>query len=176
MAPFRKILARAQARLKSFGLEIAESASEGNFVVLYNAGALNNISKSAIENFVAQSLGSKAKIFLPKKSYAILQFEEKTIAENFINHTHAEERKILDSKSREVSIVGFHLFKPLEEDIKTKTSEKPAGIKTFENFISAEQESEIVSIVKNQLDEDNQELRKRAVVHFGREFDYDTNR
>ena len=176
MAPFRKILARAQARLKSFGLEITESASEGNFVVLYNAGALNNISKSAIENFVAQSLGSKAKIFLPKKSYAILQFEEKSIAENFINHTHAEERKILDSKSREVSIVGFHLFKPLEEDIKTKTSEKPAGIKIFENFISEEQESEIVNIVKNKLDEDNQELRKRAVVHFGREFDYETNR
>ena len=66
MAPFRKILARAQARLKSFGLEISDSVSEGNFVVLYNAGALNNISKSAIENFVAQSLGSKAKIFLPK--------------------------------------------------------------------------------------------------------------
>ena len=176
MAPFRKVLARAQARLKSFGLEISDSASEGNFVALYNGGALNNISKSAIENFVDQSVGAKIQIFLPKKSYAILEFGDRKLMENFVSHTQSEERKILDSKRREVSIVGFYLTKPLEEDLKVKISEKPAGIKLFENFISEEEEREIVNLVKKQLGEDNQELRKRAVIHFGREFDYETNR
>ena len=48
---------------------------------------------------------------------------------------------------------------------------QPHGIQIINNFISVDDETRLVSIVKCRIKTENV-LMKRAVVHFGKHFDY----
>lgn len=79
-----------------------------------------------------------------------------------------------------MSVIGFHLSTAPPGDCESVGCEKPTGIRLIEDFITDEEEAVIVNIVQNRLlhpgaDTEQGELRQRAVVHFGREFDYSTN-
>lgn len=77
MPPKSKILAKARARLASFGVEIVNQPT--GRLVIYNGGRLNNISSSQIEQFirsVVQLPYLPIKIFLPKKSYSIVELDD----------------------------------------------------------------------------------------------------
>ena len=113
---------------------------------------------------------------MPKKSYAIVKFENLKNSEEFVEITQRSENTILDSKSRKISIVGFFVKNVLSDDLEVLKSETPNGLQLFENFISDKEEEKLIELVKLRLVDTDGELRRRAVVHFGHEFDYATNR
>jgi hypothetical protein len=74
MPPKSKIVAKARARLASFGVEIVTEPT--GQLVIYNGGRLNNISSCQIEQFIREAVelpNLPVKIFLPKKSYSIVE-------------------------------------------------------------------------------------------------------
>ena len=77
MPPKSKILAKARARLASFGVEIVTEPT--GQLVIYNGGRLNNISSCQIEQFIRAAVklpNLPVKIFLPKKSYSIVELAD----------------------------------------------------------------------------------------------------
>jgi len=175
MAPFRKVLSRARARLAGFGLEPRDTPT--HFIAIFNGGVLNNISQNILQTFISKiSKSSNFQLFMPKKSYAIAKFESIENATNFVEFTQKSENTILDSKSRQISVIGFFITNAPQEDLEILKFEKPNGFQLFDNFISDEEEEILIKLVKMRLLDTNGELRNRAVVHFGHEFDYTTNR
>ena len=78
MPPKSKIIAKARARLTSFGVEIVKEPT--GQVVIFNGGRLNNISKSKIESFIRKATemaNLQMKVFMPKKSYSIVELQDK---------------------------------------------------------------------------------------------------
>ena len=93
MAPFRKFLMRARARLVSFGLVVSEEIS--CHVAIFNGGALNNISKTTLLTLINSTCGAKCEIFMPKKSYALVTFECQKTALDFVLKLQSSAHKVL---------------------------------------------------------------------------------
>ena len=94
MAPLRKLLAKAQARLRFWGFEICEK-SEIGFVAVFNGGVLNNISQRSLSEFVTKNSKTDSfEVYMPKKSYSILKFNDFESANLFVNFTQSDEYKI----------------------------------------------------------------------------------
>ncbi|CAG5102193.1 Oidioi.mRNA.OKI2018_I69.chr1.g186.t1.cds [Oikopleura dioica] len=177
MPPKSKIFAKARARLTSFGVEVVKEPT--GQVVIFNGGRLNNISKSKIESFIrtaTEMANLQMKVFMPKKSYSIVELQDKSLCEILTNLSASDSEKPLflqDEKSKDVSILFFHISSAGEGDLEDILPEKPEGLELFENLISKEEEDEIEKEVMKKMD--SSELKHRQVVHFGHHFDYTTN-
>ena len=98
MAPFRKVLARARAKLTSFNLEVDTQSTDG-LVAIYNGGTLNNISRTDLTSFIVKVANLKSsdeiQLFMPKKSYAIVKFFNVECADRLTQLTQQSEHTIL---------------------------------------------------------------------------------
>ena len=94
MPPFKKVLQRADSRLRAAGLSL--STGPTNFVVISNGGIMNNIRRSELEKFISNEKVNPetdvVEIILPrKKSYAFCHLRDSTVAENLVQSTQSKE-------------------------------------------------------------------------------------
>ena len=98
MPPFKKVLQRAEARLRSGNLPLSTTPTQ--FVVISNGGVMNNIRKGELERFIGRfgnigENGEVIEILLPKrKAYAIFHLRNLELAEKIIEETQKTEHFI----------------------------------------------------------------------------------
>ena len=97
MAPFKKILHRAEARLRSADLPL--SISPTKLIVISNGGIMNNIRRSELELFIASfgicPTNQLVQLILPKrKSYAFCHLNNLNQAETLVKSTQLKEHYI----------------------------------------------------------------------------------
>lgn len=117
-------------------------------------------------------------ILLPKKkSYCIIEVSSsaKQFAAELVSKTQSVEHFILDQKNREVKVIGFFIEEVPNEDLPVPCA-PPRGLVQMKNFITEEEEVNLKRFLIDSFESRNISLKKRSVMHFGRHFDYATNR
>ena len=117
-------------------------------------------------------------ILLPKKkSYCIVEVKPSAnmFATEMISRTQSIEHFIPDQKNREVKVIGFFITEVPMEDLPVPCA-APRGLVQMKNFITEDEEENLKEFLIKSFESRNISLKKRSVMHFGRHFDYDTNR
>ena len=96
-------------------------------------------------------------------------------ATEMISRTQSIEHFIPDQKNREVKVIGFFITEVPMEDLPVPCA-APRGLVQMKNFITEAEEANLKEFLINSFESRNISLKKRSVMHFGRHFDYDTNR
>lgn len=117
-------------------------------------------------------------ILLPKKkSYCIVEVRPSAnkFAAEMVSKTQSVEHFILDQKNREVKVIGFFIEEVPNEDLPVPCA-PPRGLVQMKNFITEAEEANLKRFLIDSFESRNISLKKRSVMHFGRHFDYATNR
>lgn len=141
-------------------------------IMVCNAGLSSGYSEEKIVE-IFSPYGTLEKVFMvPMKSYCFLEFKNDLDAKNVVS--------LLNGKLMENTKTVFYLL--LTEDVPDfynpfDTNFKPAGLYIYDDFLTEEEESELINFANSSeaiLQLENV-LKHRQVEHFGYKFCYDSS-
>ncbi|CAK8672111.1 tRNA (carboxymethyluridine(34)-5-O)-methyltransferase alkbh8-like [Clavelina lepadiformis] len=169
---------KVKAKLSSNGLDISDEPT--NNLVLANAGLGNEVCVKVITE-LCEPYGCIDTIrSYMDKSYALLSYQKTDEAMACFNKLQSVEiSKTSDNELATLYLYFLQTLPPSEGAIKKK-NDFPQGLITLENFLSTEEEEELIMQIEKDLakrsDMHIQEtLKHRTVLHYGYKFQYGSN-
>ena len=167
MPPLAKLVNRARAKL--IGWSVPVTSEPGAVVVLANGGVMNNVAPRSLNVLFEQCSIHQPK----KKSYAYLTFESVEAATKAVEQSLTGETHLTNHRGDCVKVFAFYVdFIP--EDDQPVPCPIPRGLTLHAEFISSEEETSLIELIEAKVEKSSL-MNKRAVVHFGRHFDYTSN-
>lgn len=161
---------RAQHRLAR-DLNISCSESPTKYLVICNAGLVTGLSEENLK-IILDPLVTKYSIRMPPgKSYCFVEFPNEADAKTVYDQLHGNV-KILQEK-----YPLYLTFTTSVPEVQEDSSQYVIpGLRVIENFLTSEQEEQLLKSIDWKEDDDvSSELKHRKVKHFGYKFCYDTN-
>lgn len=150
------------------------------YIIIGNGGLHNGVSSTKllellktygeVENFLAP----------PRKSYAIVSYESIGESAQAVESLQYSSFAKADGRLEATLFLFFAMFDSNITSEKTATQLYPDGLHVQENFITEENEKDLIELVEANIKEQSENsaqasLKHREVIHYGYKFQYGTN-
>ncbi|XP_018591693.1 alkylated DNA repair protein alkB homolog 8 isoform X3 [Scleropages formosus] len=171
----RKQLKASHTLLKHEGIETVSYPTQN--LVVANGGLGNGVSREQLQDILKGSSSVKCLLMPPNKPYAFVTYG---CTEDARQCHAALNGRQLQCQGRTVTLYLSFVDKVVESHVGMK-AEMPPGLKVLEDFVSPEEEVQLLEAVDWSFCDDpgdntiQKTLKHRRVKHFGYEFRYDNN-
>ncbi|KAG5882107.1 hypothetical protein JTB14_016870 [Gonioctena quinquepunctata] len=140
-------------------------------LVLCNVGLVNGLSEEIIYEHFSKYGVLESIILLPGKSCSFLSYKDRNSAMEAFKNCNGQLNIAQDEKP--IYLLYADQFPSIESN--RVWNEKPPGLMLIEDFVSPEEETELLELFKLESSESTGQMKHRQVKHYGYEFRYDIN-
>lgn len=141
------------------------------YVAILNAGLATALTEEVVLETVEKHGQITRLLMLPNKSYCFMECATTSDAENIVNHMNGISQI---GQKEAVVYLGYFTSLPQVEDSNWKKP-LPDGLMIMEDFVTEDEERDLLVAVKMEEMEVDANLKHRQVKHFGYEFIYGLN-